>query len=181
MVNEVEEEYLASFKSGVNPLKQIDFVFNFIKEKSPYFDLLTTDKVVQHTLDNKDSIGINRTRFNQIISKLKEDDFIEEKGPDDKKYYNITFKGVIFIGYEQTEYERIKSYLQAKANQKAILYLTLIIAVGTSVAAGYYFYQLNDGGTLIPHPCAAWCILGISIGIGILILVLEHQRGNKTM
>lgn len=163
----------------IKELKQIDFVLDYIKENAPQFELLTTDKVVQYIRANGETIEIDRHKFNQIIDRLKEDELIEVKGPDNRQYYNITFKGSIFIGYEQTEKDRVKSYLQAKANQKAILYLTLVIAVGTSVAAAYYFYQLYDGKS-VAHPYAAQYILGVAIGVGILILVLEYLRGNKS-
>lgn len=168
------QDYIKSFKSGIDPLKQIDFVLDYIKKHATQFEILSTDKVVQHILDNKGIIGIDRIRFNQIIEKLEEDKYITVKGPDDKRYYDVTFKGVVFIGYRQSEDDRIKSDLQAKANQRAILWLTLIIAVGTSIAAAYYFFQMYDGAT-VAHPSAAIYILGLAVGVCILILVLVHR------
>lgn len=182
MFSEVEKEYLDSFKSGISPLKQIDFILNFIKTNSPYFDLLTYAKVVQHTLDNKDSIGITRVRFNQIIKKLEEDGFIEIKSTEDKKYYNITFKGIVFIGYEQVENERIKSDLQAKANQGAIFWLTLIMALGVLTPAVYYLLEVVRNyynpflktfqNRIVPCICLTILIL-------IILLLIQHLRGNK--
>lgn len=150
-------------------------------------------QLIQEThSDEKQYITPNDRMLEKILDKLVKDELVDYTPVNDNnrsnRWYFITFEGGMVHKYgnyvqkrldEDAEKEKIiKNDLQAKANQKAILYLTLIIAAGTSIAASYYFCQLYDGMS-VAHPCAAVYTLAIAVGLGIVILVLVNLQEHK--
>src|SRR5690606_28755231 len=98
----------------MTPLEQIDFVFFYIRDKITtgadwgYFNIWTH---VQKTPETK----INKTLFDEIILKLKEDGLLTEiNNLGSQATYHITFKGLTFNGYVseqqtlQMEKERLR-------------------------------------------------------------------------
>lgn len=96
---------------------------------------------------NKDKSGIDFGELTYILKKLHTDNFIDirevpVKGnakPDE--YYYINFNGRVFNEQKGYTNQKIQDRL-SRANQKVLVWLTLIIAVGTLVAALYYGIEI---------------------------------------
>jgi len=76
-----------------------------------------------------------------VLNKIVEDGYAIKVNGD----YQITFNGEFFKfnGGYKGEYERNnKALLEERKNQKNMVWLTGILAVGTTIAAYYYLLQI---------------------------------------
>lgn len=139
-------------------LKQIDTVLFYFQKKAEFGGSLKSNEI-WNALQVIPSIGINdQTIFENILDRLEEDGFIKEESSN-KEYtlYHITFKGLLFHGYEN---EKALADQQSKEmalqrvrtseieemtykNGTRMYYLTWILAIGTSIAAIYYLMEIG--------------------------------------
>ena len=131
-------EFHDSFVEGVDPLEQIDFILGYIKANSDSKrkNMVTHVDLERHVIANRTIIGIKRIRFYQILEKLKDDGFILIRG--EHKYYDLTFKGVVFEGYSMAkkssdaEKSLMKNLaIQTERNSRKLNQLTMILALGS--------------------------------------------------
>lgn len=131
------------------PLDQIDLVFFHIRDKIQTGGNWGYNNIwnfVEQTSEAK----INKTLFNEIIKKLKEDELISEIIQEGyQSTYHITFKGLIFEGYKQQwtdsqlEKDELKSLRHAShINSLKMTRLTRWVMIGTSIAAIYYLLEI---------------------------------------
>ena len=133
----------------MTPHQQIDFIFLHLKEKIQYGGSYGYNNLwfrVEKTPETK----INKTLFNEIIERLKQDNLITEtKLEDAQPVYHITFKGLLFDGYEKEyelarqEKERLERIEDETLNvSRRMNRLTWIIMIGTAIAALYYLLEI---------------------------------------
>ncbi len=133
----------------MTPLEQIDFVFFFIRDKIQVGGNWGYNNIWNHVEKTTES-NINKTLFNEIINKLKEDELITEVDQKDAQpTYHLTFKGLIFEGYKQQwsdlqkENNEIKSLRKtSNINSLKMTRLTRWVMIGTSIAAIYYLLEI---------------------------------------
>jgi len=121
-------------------------------------------EIINETLDRCDFLtNVDHFTFQVALLKLVKDDYVIETNKDidnpKKTHYNISFEGLFFIkigGYGQERLEvQIKedAYELLNAEQKIyassllllnrrLVFLTWIIAFGTSLAAIYYLLEI---------------------------------------
>lgn len=119
----------------MTPLEKIDFVFFHIKDKiqvGGYWGYHNIWNYVKAT----SKADINETMFNEIIQKLKDDGYITEKQiPDAQPVYNLTFTGSLFDGYN-------KNQVKIQKLSRETRFLTVVVSIGTGVAAIYYLFEI---------------------------------------
>lgn len=82
-------------------LEQIDFVFFFIRDKIQVGGNWGYNNIWNH-VEKTTEAKINKTLFNEIIAKLKEDGLVTEVILEAAQpTYHVTFKGLIFDGYNK--------------------------------------------------------------------------------
>lgn len=135
----------------MTPYEKIDFVFFDLKDR-----IQAGGKWGYHTLwhrvQKSPEKGINKTMFDEIIRKLKADDYITETPTDDgQPVYNITFKGLLFDGYgeEQGEAQRENTRLKFLEDRTLLIAervktLTVWITVATVIASLYSLLEILD-------------------------------------
>lgn len=139
-------------------LKQIDTVFFYFKEKSQVGGYFDYQDVWEHVQNIKAGIT-DQAKLNTILARLKEDGFIsggDRLNSMSTPTYSISFKGLLFDGYENERTLAIQkntlleqqvtrtseiSELNAKLAVRSYR-LTLILAIGTSIAAIYYLMEI---------------------------------------
>ncbi len=85
----------------MTPLEQIDFVFFFIRDKIQVGGNWGYNNIWNH-VEKTTEAKINKTLFNEIIDKLKEDGLVTEVIQEAAQpTYHVTFKGLIFDGYNK--------------------------------------------------------------------------------
>lgn len=127
-------------------LEKIDFVLTFIKikmEVSAYWGYGIIWTHVEKTTELK----INKTLFDEIINKLKEDCYIVDN--ETKDACRVTFKGLTFNGYVSEQLSHQEENARLRTLEEKTLKLTIwttrltwIIAIGTFVAAIYYLLEI---------------------------------------
>jgi len=133
----------------MTPLEQIDFVFIFIRDKIQVGGNWGYNNIWNH-VEKTTEAKINKTLFNEIINKLKEDKLITEVIQEDAQTtYHVTFKGLIFEGYKQQwsdsqrENNELKSLRQTShINSLKMTRLTRWVMFWTSIAAIYYLLEI---------------------------------------
>ena len=136
-------------------LEKIDFVLFYIKTKmadSAYWGYGPIWAHIQKTTELK----INKALFDEIINKLKEDGYIVDNNTNDA--CRVTFRGLTFNGYVseqsflQMEKKRLKTLEEKTLNlSRWTTRLTIIIALGTGIAAIYYLLEiLNNFFSIYP-------------------------------
>ena len=134
---------------SMTSLEQIDFVFFHIKSKIQYGGSYGYQNIwfyVEATPETK----INPTLLKEILKRLIEDGLVTETiYPETQPVYHVTFKGVIFDGYNKSylelrEKEQFDDYTQKQntRNGEYLNRLTLILAIVTSIAAIYYILEI---------------------------------------
>jgi len=129
-------------------LFELDYVLHFLAT-SPYAKGLITEKDLTKHISTE---IIQNERLLKILNKLIKDNFlkteIRELNTGIESVYIITFDGLVYDelgGYNATylENNKLKNILeQQNKNQEQIKYLTIIIAIGTGMAAIYYFLEI---------------------------------------
>lgn len=114
--------------------------------------------------------------LDRLKSKLTESGRILKDKGDYENYVN-------FIISEKNRIDQLEKEGHRLAHRQSILaerqvWINIWIAVGVSIAAVYYLFQLYDGQPL-PHPCAALYTLCITVGAGILALALKALQKHK--
>ena len=130
-------------------LEQIDFVFFFIRDKIQVGGNWGYNNIWNH-VEKTTEAKINKTLFNEIIAKLKEDGLVTEVNQEAvQPTYHVTFKGLIFDGYNQQwfdsqkENDELKSLRQtSNVNSLKMTRLTKWVMFGTSIAAIYYLLEI---------------------------------------
>jgi len=133
----------------MTPLEQIDFVFFFIRDKIQVGGNWGYNNIWNH-VEKTTEAKINKTLFNEIINKLKEDELITEVIQEAAQHtYHVTFKGLIFEGYKQQwsesqrENNELKSLRQTShINSLKMTRLTWWVMIWTSIAAIYYLLEI---------------------------------------
>ena len=119
----------------MTPLEKIDFVFFYLKDKiqvGGYWGYHNIWNYVRTTTE----YDINETMFKEIIQKLKDDGYITERQiPDAHPVYNLTFTGSLFDGYNKNQVKIQKLSRQTR-------FLTVVVSIGTGVAAIYYLLEI---------------------------------------
>ena len=88
-------------------------------------------------------MGIEFGEVSDVLRKLLADGYLEmiESGTpntdDYKVFYKVSFNGLVFNEQKGYTNQRIQDHL-SRANQKSLVFLTWVIALGTAVAAVYY-------------------------------------------
>jgi predicted transcriptional regulator len=133
----------------MNPYKQIDFVFFFLKERSELSADFGKENIRNH-IKLTPEIKINTQIFEEILQRLLDDGYIKETiRPETQPTYHLTFNGRIFEGYFNKnnslneDREWLKNLqIQTLENSKKLNKLTWIIAGGTFFAAIYYIIEI---------------------------------------
>jgi len=135
-------------RKQMTPLEQIDFVFFYIRDKIQVGGDWGYNNVWNH-VEKTTEANINKTLFNEIINKLKEDELITEDIGGPQLTYHVTFKGLIFEGYNlqwsnsQREINELKSLrTSSQSNSEKMTKLTNWVMIGTTIAALYYFLEI---------------------------------------
>ena len=144
------------------------------------------------------SSTISLTTMTRIFNKLEKDGYIVLAGKIEGQY-TLTFEGEVFIkdGGYCTRQERLVSHQNQEnernirvdklaydqmASQTSMVWLTAILAIGTSVAAFYYFHELLKSDMIVWRIPYWQCVLAvhlIAIGIIVLYQLLLKKQGNK--
>lgn len=128
----------------MSPEQQIDFVFLFLKDKFQYGTQYSKDYAWSTYVSASPEVGINKLMYDEIIRLLIEEGYVREVILD-QPFLHITMKGLIFVGYNRTkealdanekELGRIRNLQIQQSSQMS--FLTMLVAVGTLVAAVYY-------------------------------------------
>lgn len=154
---------------AINPYKQIDAIFFYIKKKIALGASINSEYIWNLFVDKTPELEINKLMFSEIISKLIEDGYITElrkaNEGQDVTTYHVTFKGQIFEGYESQQKllneqkarladleNRSREFQDETTNNaKRLNVLTVILALGTSIAAIYYLLEiLNNWVRIYP-------------------------------
>jgi hypothetical protein len=126
----------------MTPFEKIDFVFFYIKDKIQVGGHWGYNNIWNY-VERTPEIGINKIMFDEIIKKLKEDGYITEKNiPEAQPVYNMTFKGLLFNGYNQEYKETQKLQQNVASLSSRTFWLTVVIALGTLIAAIYYLIEI---------------------------------------
>jgi len=161
----MSEEFIIPPDAKQNPLVKLDVVLMFLSIQTY---MQTMDEIHRGVYDYIES---DDNEISLILGKLEKDNFIiKQVLPThdvrsakmiDIYHFAITFDGKFFlkqIGYnlqainnasENTRLERLETEL--KENRRWTLYLTILIAVGTLVAAIYYGIEIYKGLHLFAH------------------------------
>lgn len=142
----------------MTPLEQIDFVFSYIKNKEDLSASFSTEYIWNLYVSKSPETQITRFIFNEIIRQLIDDEYIRELPiiESSQKTYHVTFKGRIFEGYvanniaskqsikriSDLEEENRKFQKRALKNSHQLNCLTIILAIGTMIAALYYIIEI---------------------------------------
>lgn len=119
----------------MTPLEKIDFVFYYIKDKIQVGGNWGYHNIWNYVNATSEA-DINETMFKEIIQKLKNDGYITEKQiPDAQPVYNLTFTGSLFDGYNKNQVKIQKLSRQTR-------FLTVVVSIGTGVAAIYYLLEI---------------------------------------
>lgn len=143
---------------AINPYKQIDFVFSYIKDKEEHSATFSKEYIWNLYVKQSPEMQINRMIYDEIMQKLEDDGYISKKSiyGSEQPSYNVTFKGRIFNGYENDylslneqkarllalEKKNQEFQILSSRNASKLNCLTLILAVGTSIAAIYYIFEI---------------------------------------
>lgn len=146
--------------------------------------------------------GNIRPDLQRILNRLEKDRNIKPEGEQlfedghTSIMYSITLEGLDHInsgGYTAANLQAAQIELQrrtqrdlAMANhrlQQILVYLTAVLAFGTTVAAGYYLIQIYFGSS-DSHPCLMWLVLlfaaGLSLPIVLYRIPQDQQEDNTT-
>ena len=142
----------------MTPLEQIDFAFFYIKSREQLSASWSAEYMWNLYISKTPESGINRTVFDEIIKQLVNDDYIRELPINDssQKSYHVTFKGRIFNGYVEyqsslrennerisgLEEENRKFQDATLKNSRYLNRLTLILTIGTGMAALFYLFEI---------------------------------------
>lgn len=142
----------------MTPYQQIDFVFFYIKDKEQFSASFSTEYIWNLYVSKTLEAGINRMIFDEIIKQLVADGYITELPLSDspQRMYHVTFKGRSFNGYVEQQTILVENQKRLKAlesanllyqsnsvkNSRNLNYLTIILAIGTSIAAAYYILEI---------------------------------------
>lgn len=171
IVSEVSQ-FHKSFKDSISAYKQIDFVLSWIKENSDKKLLVTNDLLTQHVIDNRTIIGIKRIRLYQIIDRLNKDGYIIIRG--NYKYYDITFDGVIFQGYEIQYLDKV-SLLERKNRREMYLIIGSWMA-GIGALLLVLIETLKHLGWILSiNLMTAWFLFSLGICTGITALLIADK------
>lgn len=130
-------------------LEQIDFVLNFLKSKQD-LDASFSYMIIENHIKRTPELNITITILREILKKLVNDGYISEKiTPGIQPIYNVSFEGLVFEGYvheneaNQKEQERLRILENRQlALSRRMNVLTLVVAIGTTVAAVYYLLEI---------------------------------------
>jgi D-alanine-D-alanine ligase-like ATP-grasp enzyme len=127
--------------ADITSLRQLDTVLNSLKTHA--------EEIALHDLKiilEKEGSVFNTGDLRKLLQKIVKNEFATE---GNYNHYTITKDGQIFEGYEKqylatvSENSRLDALeSELKENRKWTLYLTILIAAGTLVAAIYYLYFL---------------------------------------
>lgn len=125
----------------MTPLKQIDFVFFYLKEKIQVGGSWGYQNIWSYVERTPETGITTPSLLRDILNRLVDDDFITETIlPESQPVYRLTFKGALFVGYNKTEFnEKVKN----------ILYIVSLVAI---IIAGIY-YALEIYKYLAPLSC----------------------------
>ena len=130
---------------GQTSIQKLDRVLKFFATKDFTIEGMSEERaknIINKKLVAENIEQIDSVEFQLILQKLFEDKFVFKKQPLD---ISITFEGKYFAetnGYqgkferENSEKTRVKEYA------KRMIWLTRILALGTSIAAWYYLTEL---------------------------------------
>ena len=129
----------------LTPIQKIDTVLKCLWENNS--KRLNLEEIA--TILNREKSGVDFGEINNILDKLYQDGKIKMEMTQEREYYyRVTFEGSLFIeqgGYTQQQTERDYNAKLA-ANLRRLQYhtwwLTVVIAVGTTVAAVYYAIEV---------------------------------------
>jgi len=135
-------------------IERIDYVFFLIKKE----DVKYTEYFLEEAI-KANNVNISLDELRRILSQLQKDEYII-RNPSHAGFahdtFELTIEGALFDGYvieknindaESLRLEAIES--EATANRNLTTRLTILIAVGTGIAALYYLYLLWQD--------ACWC------------------------
>lgn len=133
----------------MTPLEQIDFVFFHVKSKIKYGGSYGYQNIWFY-VDATPEANINPTLLKEILKRLVEDGLVTETiQPDTQSVYHITFKGVLYEGYDKNyltinKKEQFETYIQTQntKNGKNLNRLTLILTIVTGITAIYYVLEI---------------------------------------
>ncbi|NSL88646.1 hypothetical protein ECE50_017530 [Chitinophaga sp. Mgbs1] len=106
---------------NLNPYQQIDKIFIFIKEKADEGGSFSREYIWNLFVSKDSELNINKTMYNEMIAKLREDGYIRAAKPvmsTTNEAFHVTFKGRLFTGYEAEYIERQQSQQNIAELQK---------------------------------------------------------------
>lgn len=136
-----------------NPLTVIDSILTAMNTLTAYKNEPVEDSSIfaECGLIGNNAL-LSRDEIN-ILNKLKQDkfsDYIEKE--NGRKLWYITFEGIMFLrrgGYSGQQIRRDAENIRVetlernqRVNANRMIYLTIILAVGTSIAAWYYGIEI---------------------------------------
>ena len=150
-------------RKSLTPLEKLDKVITYLNENliRPVHTLAEIGEGLKN-----EKAEIENSELLLILNKLKQDKFIEIENreikyltaPDTEEiitielYFSITFEGRLFNqegGYtrkkekEDVEINRLKTLEQNERRQaKGLVFLQIIIAIGTAIASFYYILEI---------------------------------------
>lgn len=133
----------------LNPLKQIDAVFLFLKERMQHGGFYGYNNLKNH-FDKHPELNITITLLQEILKRMVEDGYITKgEQPNSQPCYRLSFQGLLFDGYEKEKEKRderaeweIQTTKQLVKNGKTLNRLTWILVIGTSISAVYYLMEI---------------------------------------
>lgn len=151
----------------IDAAKKIDFIFFDFKKKATHGIGISRDYIWNFLVSKTPELEINKTMYDEIIRKLVEDGYVrEELAAGSPPTYHLTFNGLSFKGYEEEvntqnaektrlgnlESENQLFQREGLNNARRMNLLTLILAIGTGIAAVYYILEiLHHCWKIYPH------------------------------
>lgn len=167
----------------MEPLQKIDAVFFFIKKSSDVGAMINDNYIWGMYVNKTSELEISRLMLIEILQKLVEDGYVRRVDHPDggSSTYHITFKGLIFEGYEKErenlnrERDAIRNLERANARRSNDLnQMTAFIAFGTIMAAAYYWIEIvRDKET------SNFFKIGLSVLILLMLIVFLYLGAKK--
>lgn len=131
------------FKLFMTPLEKLDKILSFFKDRSDLSIDFSKEYIWNLYIKKTPELQINKQIYEEILQKLVEDGYLREtKKEDFQPTYHLTMKGYLFDGYinSQSEIQRLQK--TAISLSRRAFWWTVVIALGTLVAAIYYLFEI---------------------------------------
>lgn len=127
----------------MTPIEKIDTILIFLKERADLNASFSKEYIWNLYVKKMPELHITRQIFDEILNKLVEDGYVKkELRENSQPTFHLTMSGYLFDGYLSSKNEMQKLQQTAIFLSKRTFCMTVVIAVGTGIAAIYYIIEI---------------------------------------